>query len=185
MRKLLAIIIIIICVGGYYYYIEREGSVKLAKKERSTELDKIIEHSAQEESFSNPDEVMIRNNRIISYLYGGDVKPEEIEVLISIQRNLFDSELLEINPFELQLEKVKSKIEDYKEKDFKIINIKQKSAEYNEKNQSISTVKVIQYTNSGKDNYLKYYLRKQVDNNWRIIGWEIIDKFTISEELEL
>lgn len=182
MRKFLAIIFILISVGIYYYY---TGEKKLLKEEKQTEFDRIVEMSAKEEIFYNPDEVMIVNNKIISYLYGGKVKSEEIEPLITIQRSLFDNELLQINPIELQVEKVKSKIEEYKEKEYVIISIKQRSAQYEENNKNISRVKVIQYMTGGIDNYLEYYLRKQIDNTWKILGWETVDEFSISEELEL
>ena len=130
-----------------------------------------------------PEDLIRINNRIISYLYGGEVKTEEIETLVSIQRTLFDSKLLEINPLEIQVEKVTTKIEEYKEKRFKIIEIKQKSTEYKEEDTNIASIKVIQYTNGENDNYLEYYLKKQIDNTWRILGWKIIGEFDIAEEL--
>lgn len=179
MRKLLAIMIIILCVVGYYSYLNRD---KFVKKEKLTGFDKIIELSSGGEDLDNPDDAIIRNNQIISYLYGGEIKPEEIETLINLQRDLFDPDLLEINPVELQIEKIKSKIQEYKEKGFKIITVKQKSATYEEKNKNVARIKVIQYTNGESDNYLEYYLRKQVDGTWRILGWKVVDQFEISEE---
>jgi len=180
-RKFFMIAVILICVGTYYYYVKTERTVK---EEKITEFDKIVELSNEANYFSDPDQLMVMNNRIIAYLYGGNVKDEEIEQLVTIQRTLLDNELLKINPLETQLIKIESKIAEYKEKELKVIKIKQRSAQYDEKNKNIAKVQVIQYMNAGDDNYLQYYLRKQVDDTWRILGWEVTDEFSISEELE-
>jgi len=175
----LAIVAIFICIGAYYYYININKNNSISKEKKLNEFDKIIELASENKEFENPDELIIRNNRIISYLYGGKAKLEEVETLINIQRNLFDSELLNINPLELQQEKVKVFVEDYKEKGFRIIDIKQTPAQYKDENPNISRIRVIQYTNGETDNYLEYYLRKQVNDTWKILGWETIDEFDI------
>ncbi|NLM13669.1 MAG: hypothetical protein GX209_07980 [Epulopiscium sp.] len=181
MRKFLMIVVILICVGTYYY----GGREKTIVEEKVTEFDEIVGLSNEANYLSDPDQVMVMYNRIIAYLYGGKAKDEEIELLVTIQRSLLDNELLQINPLETQLIKIESKIAEYREKNLKVIRIKQRSAQYDEKNKNIARVQVIQYMNGGDDNYLEYYLRKQIDDTWRILGWEIIDKFSISEELEI
>ncbi|HHW66420.1 DUF6715 family protein [Defluviitalea raffinosedens] len=180
-KKFFAIIVLLICVGAYYY----GAKEKAVKQEKTTEFDKIIEMSKEANYFNDPDQLMIMNNRIISYLYGGKAEDDQIEQLVSIQRTLLDNELLEINPFEAQLSKIKGKLEEYKENNLKVIQIKQQSAQYDGKNTNIAKVKVIQYMNGGNDHYLEYYLRKQPDETWRILGWEVIDEFEISEELKI
>ncbi|WP_058486313.1 DUF6715 family protein [Defluviitalea phaphyphila] len=181
MRKVIGIIIIIFCL--FLYYVSLNENKLKDKESEISEFDKIINLNIEKEEFSNPEDVITRNNQIIAYLYGGEVKLEEVETLVILQRNLFDLDLLEINPLEEQVKKVKATIEEYKKNGFKVIGIKQKSAVYEENNKSIAKIKVVQYTNGNTDNYLEYYLRKQEDNTWKILGWEIVDKFEISEDI--
>lgn len=183
MRKISAIIIIIIIIGVYFYYINSNNSDEMINVEKLSAFEKIISLNAGQDDFYSPGEVVKRNNIILSYLYGSSVQNEEVNELIILQRNLFDPDLLEINPLEIQLEKVKLKIDEYKKSGYKIIEIKQDLVEYEDKNANIAKVKVIQYTNSNTDNYLEYYLRKQEDGTWRIIGWEVVDEFVILNEL--
>ena len=185
MRKILAILIIIILAGGYFYYLNNNDNEEktIRKKEELTKFDNMIQLNEYQDEFYSPNEVVERNNIILLYLYGGELADdEEIRELIRIQRNLLDPDLLEINPYEEQIEKVRLKVEEYKESGYKIIEIRQDVVKYEASNPKIAIIKVIQYTNSNTDNYLEYYLRQQENGTWRILAWEIVDEFSILNE---
>jgi hypothetical protein len=179
-RKFIAILLIVVMAGFLYYHIKDKVDVR---KDKVTEFDKIISLDLEQKYPDTVDEVIMINNQIVQYLYGGNILQEEIEAVVNIQRNLFDSELIKINPIEIQIEKVKVEIEKAKEDNLKIIDCKYLSVQYQEQFPDIARVKVLQYTNTEKNNFLEYYLKKQEDNTWKIVGWKKTEEFVISEEL--
>lgn len=149
--------------------------------ETTTQFQKIMEYDLEHKYPISPYEVMAINHEIVQYLYGHKIQEHEIESVVAKQRKLFDKELLDLNPFEVQVEKVKKEVAEYQEVGFKIIKIDQVPIEYSPHNAKIASMKVIQYTNTIENNYLEYYLRKQTDDTWKIFGWQPIDQFSVPE----
>jgi hypothetical protein len=179
MHKTIAIILLIVLTGGIYYFIDHERSSPKTKS--LSPYQKVMSHDLEENYPSSPYEVMIMNNHIITYLYGLEIKEEEIPTVINQQRYLFSPELLELNPEDVQVEKIVTEIKAYKEQGFKIIRINSLPVEYNPQNVKLATVKVIQFTNAPKNNYLKYVLEQQINGEWKILGWKSTDQFEIPE----
>jgi len=180
-------LLIVIMIAVYFYYMNSKdsntGQGTVVEKTELSKFEKIKKLNEQQSELFSPNEVIERNNIILSYLYGGELEnEEEIDDLILFQRNLFDPDLLAINPYEEQVEKVKATLEEYKKTGYRIIEIKRDVVQYEKNNPNIAKIRVIQYTNSNKDNYLEYYLRKQEDGSWRILAWEITDEFSILNE---
>lgn len=178
MRKAIAFLIMIALGVGFYFYV---GTKIQSESKPTSKFEQLMEYDLDQSYPSTPEEVMALYQKIIQYLYSNKVQNQEIEPLISMQRKLFHSELLALNPTEIQTIKVQAEIEKNKETNVKIFDIKQGSVEFIDLKQDKAKMKVIHFISGGEKQYLEYYLIKENDQ-WKILAWKSIDKFILPEE---
>lgn len=192
MRRFFAVaILIVLGVLLYFYTGNRMSSIK--EKLPLDEYQKVMAYNLEESYPESVNDVIVLNNKIVKLMYnientkGFDIDTHLPE-LIKQQRRLFDDSLIEFNPFEVQLEKVKTEIENNNklsgEKKFALIGSKMLTPEVVEKKDfeyEVRKVKVIFYTSSSNDIYMEYGLVNK-NGKWLIIGYKQTGPFTIMED---
>ena len=98
---------------GYYQMTSKskEEEMPVAK----TEVDKLLQKDMENNYPGTPREVMRFHGRITQCIYNEDLKKNQLEGLLKQARELYDEELLALNPWDKHLETLIADIEDYKE----------------------------------------------------------------------
>ena len=91
MRKFMAGLLIVIMIAVYFYYMNSKdsntGQGTVVEKTELSKFEKIKKLNEQQSELFSPNEVIERNNIILSYLYGGELEnEEEIDDLILFQK---------------------------------------------------------------------------------------------------
>ncbi len=181
MNKVIGIILII--VMGVVFYYSSIGKFDRITKQFESDYEKILSYDLNDKYPDTPIAIIGVYAETIEYLYGqtkkGEKKTDEnIQDVIYVQRKLLDQEVLDTNPEEVQVAKVKEEIQQLTKQGVYIISTKV-MPEYVQAKNDIYGVKAVQYTNKKGNNYLEYYLRKDNNNRWKIVGWEDIEPFSL------
>jgi len=189
-KKVIPMLMVIAVIAGFaYYYI----TVKAGEEEESSDYlsDRRMLEIAQSPSElvdlissvkKSPDQVMKTYAVLRKMIYGGEYSKEERINLISMQRYLLNSDLLEKNPKEYQILEIEAELEKWKEAKLKLIGSDQLDPVVHAHRNDTVFIKVVYYTNDPdpqSDIYANYALQKNAFNQWEILGWEAIDKFNI------
>lgn len=128
-----------------------------------------------------PEDLVFLYTNTYRLLYGDKIKNFDVlPIILEKQRMLFSKQLLENNPLEEQILRVKKNLEFLSENKMKIINTYVKDVTYDKNNGNIAYVNVIKQDNLFESYYYKYYLQKYEDKKWKITGWYNTDeKFNI------
>lgn len=187
MRKLVAVLLLIGFGVVLFYYTDYKMSENRVEKS-TTEFDAILAYPLDDQYPDTPKRVIAFNNRILAYMYGNEefMINDQIRPLLLQQRKLFDDELLNINPIDVQVEKARTEINGYKTAGVKIIDSASMDPEPvyidDEEQENLTKIKVLFYTNAANDLYFEYGLRK-TNMKWKILGWSQISEFTPTEDL--
>ena len=109
-------------IGGFFL-VRSIGLKNLELKKSKTEVEKLMELNLDDNYPGNAREVLKIYNRILKCCYNEDLTDEQIKKLAEQNQKLFDEQLLEKNPLDQYVEKLKKDIEDYKSKKTTIANI--------------------------------------------------------------
>ncbi|MCT4542526.1 MAG: hypothetical protein N4A63_03155 [Vallitalea sp.] len=192
MRKFIAILILV-CLGIFLFVIfdskmsdgnlddtllsSSDRLLKDLKDDYEGTIEKITEIK------KSPEQVIQLNNIIMQKLYSHEITEDDIELLLKVQRKLYNSMLLDNNPIEAHLIKAKEEIKAYKKNNTKIIGSDiQKDDSRSTENKSI--IKVVFHLNIVGPNgevYEEYILVKN-EGLWEILGWQKTDEFIIVGE---
>lgn len=206
MRKILAIIALI--GFGVILYVYLGSASKQAEAERSFEEGEITEISVlyylendYEKLISemrgmqrSPDQLMRFNALVTQIIYSVEIEDWELEKLLELQRMSYHPELVEINPFELQLRKVREELDKYSEygkEGLKLIDYKIVGPEYERVDGTeyafmnvlyhLSLVNAVVEGDYGDDGklYMGYVLEENDEGRWEIKGWKPVDEFLV------
>lgn len=149
-----------------------------------SKYDELMLIDLENEYPDNPSDIIKLNNEIIKYLYSRDITEDEIESLITLQRQLFATTFLELNPINTQIEQLKEQIKVYKKNKLQVSDTKISPPEYNTNNYAVCIIKSLYYMTKGNDIYRTYTLIKEHDKAWKIYSWEdSTDSFISVEDL--
>lgn len=179
MRKLLAIILLILMGIGFYMFIDK--NITPSNQLNNKNID-ILEYDLENNYPSTPREVIILYNKLQKKLYQNKKDDEKIQQLIKQQRKLFHKELLDKNPYDIQIDRLKIELE--KTQDNKIIESKIQDLtpdNYFGERKELCKIKTIYYLINGNI-YIEFLLQKDEQNSWKILGWQNTDEFTIMED---
>lgn len=175
-RQIVAVFIMILLGISFYFYLDNKTKPAI---KTPAKYEQLLSHDLDNQYPTTPKEVIGLYQEITKYLYSQKIKSEEIEPLIIMERKLFHSDLLDLNPKEVQIIKAEADIKTNKEANIKIIDFLLGESEY--EIAEIAIVKAIQYLSGSDNRYLKYYLKKE-NEQWKILAWETVNKFTLPEE---
>lgn len=164
-------------------------------KSNNEEVNALLKKDFESNYPSTAREVLKVYSRINVCIYNQDLSKKEITALTEKMRNLFDEELLAVNPLDEQLEDLNTEIKEYKDTKKSISNyVIDKDSTIAEKEmdgKEYANVNVSYLIKEG-DGYAKTYeqflLRKDTQGRWKIVGWQLIEDTSNenenSEEIE-
>lgn len=175
---LLAIFII-----GCFFLVRSIGLKNLELKKSKTEVEKLMELNLDDNYPGNAREVLKIYNRILKCYYNEELTDEQIKKLAEQNQKLFDEQLLEKNPLDQYVEKLKKDIEDYKSKKTTIANIAIQDLAEAEREErggykfcNLLVSYIVKDTKGLKTTNEKYYLREDDKGRWKILFWELTYK---------
>ena len=193
-RVTIAILIMAALGVGYYYYLSnrqprQDATQQSLVNEQLAQLKtKNIEQNYPESVKEVVKEVVNLFMRISKMYYTSSVSDEDLSVLASQARLLFDDELKSKQTDAEYLESLKQDIADYKKvnryiSDFKLegsSNVKYKTLN----GQKYATILGLYYIREGSRleySYTKFTLREDAQGHWKLLYWELADESDINE----
>lgn len=181
MKKVGTVIIGIVCITlvvGYYYYLSHKDTSDQAEV---TEVQKVILKDLEGKSYpATPREVIKFYNRILCCYYNEEYTEEELRQLTDQALALMDQELSDNNPAEQYYMQVKAETDDYHARNKTINNASVCSS--NEVQYATMEDREYAYVTASyfvrdKEGFTKsgqnYVLRKDDDNHWKILAFEL------------
>ena len=169
-------------IGGFFL-VRSIGLKNLELKKSKTEVEKLMELNLDDNYPGNAREVLKIYNRILKCCYNEELTDEQIKKLAEQNQKLFDEQLLEKNPLDQYVEKLKKDIEDYKSKKTTIANIAiQELAEAEREERggykfcNLLVSYIVKDTKGLNTTNEKYYLREDDKGRWKILFWELTYK---------
>ncbi len=202
MKKWIVVILLIAVLGGALYGIyafqEKKQESKPVAETNALNEAKVIEllddkNAAERQRIlqlaaKSPDQVIALNSLILKITYSRDLKKEEMDELIKLQRSQFSPELLEKNEEESQQLKVWAEVERQRNQKVKIVDFKalapynMEKVKYNGVARQTVKVSVVFYSNvKGNNYYIDYLLYANDQNQWKIVGWAKGEEFLVTE----
>ncbi len=184
--KTLIILFILIALGVLYYISLSADGRNEKKKEKNSykeEISELINMDLDKNYPSDPRDVVEFYSRILTCFYSGNCTAGDIADLAMQTREIFDDELIEMNPENEYIKNLKADIRQYKEEKRTISTyIIEKSGEIKYK-----TFQSHYYAIVGCDYYIKgekstfrtsetYTLRKDSEGKWKILYWSLTPK---------
>ena len=167
-------------IGGFFL-VRSIGLKNLELKKSKTEVEKLLELNLDDNYPGNAREVLKIYNRILKCCYNEDLTDEQIKKLAEQNQKLFDEQLLEKNPLDQYVEKLKKDIEDYKSKKTTIANIAIQDLAEAEREErggykfcNLLVSYIVKDTKGLKTTNEKYYLREDDKGRWKILFWSQI-----------
>jgi hypothetical protein len=192
MKKAGIVIIAIVCVallcGGFYYAKNHTSS---GEDVQLTKVQKIITRDMEKNYPATPREVVKFYNRIITSYYGEDYSDQEFEDLVEHARSLFDQELLENNAKDEYEDSVRSEVANYKQRSREIRQSSVCDSDevlyVTDKNNGdelayVTASYFIRENKSYEKTYQMYVLRKDENEEWKILTYYKIDGKTSEDE---
>ena len=169
-------------IGGFFL-VRSIGLKNLELKKSKTEVEKLMELNLDDNYPGNAREVLKIYNRILKCCYNEELTDEQIKKLAEQNQKLFDEQLLEKNPLDQYVEKLKKEIEDYKSKKTTIANIAIQDLAEAEREErggykfcNLLVSYIVKDTKGLKTTNEKYYLREDDKGRWKILFWELTYK---------
>ena len=169
-------------IGGFFL-VRSIGLKNLELKKSKTEVEKLMELNLDDNYPGNAREVLKIYNRILKCCYNEELTDEQIKKLAEQNQKLFDEQLLEKNPLDQYVEKLKKDIKDYKDKKTTIANIAIQDLAEAEREErggykfcNLLVSYIVKDTKGLKTTNEKYYLREDDKGRWKILFWELTYK---------
>ncbi len=175
------IILVLVIAGlGFYTYLINQTK-KQQKTVYKTEAQQLLEYDFEENYPKTVRETVRLHCKYLKNVYNRKFGEEDLSVVNSNIRKLFDEELLTYNPEEQQLQELKKDIALYKEKKQKFVSYsleESSQVEYNTEEEK-EYAKITATLNITVDSVAvfveqEYLLRKDESGRWKILGWQSV-----------
>ena len=161
--------------------LDSEGNVKGSD---DSDVEELIKVDFENDYPPTAHEVLRYYSRFLKCYYNEKLSDEQVELLAEKNHQLFDEEVIKVNPLPQYINNLKNEIEQYKKNKITMVNWNVQNAADAKKEKkgdnNIINLKASFFLKSGK-NYTKTYevfhLREDSDGNWKILSWEITNKF--------
>ncbi len=158
------VIMAIVGIAGMYSSQKSKEPIILSSIDQVAALDLVAKYPG------DPAGVISTNNLIMTALYGGAIKPDEIKIAVDAQRKLLSETLLKLNTEDDQTKTLAMEIEMLNKMQQRIISIDAEPPVFGDNNDECY-INVKQYTNTNINNYVKYNLVRE-NRRWKIKSWE-------------
>lgn len=193
MKKIIGLIVVaVVCAGvicGAFYLTAQRSKNQAQNVETLTEVQKIITKNLDTKYPETPREVIKLYNRIITAYYGETYTEEEFKQLADQAQKLMDEELLAQNQDDVYISKLSAEIKEYKEKKKKITQSSvcdSNSVKYvndgDDKIAYVTSSYFIKEGNSYQRTYQEYVLRKDANQDWKILVYYQIEGDSAGED---
>lgn len=185
-QKIIYAVLIMSVLAAVVIYVYFQMTNKSEEPVPKTKVEKLINRNLEGNYPATPREVMKVYGELTKYLYNRNeeqkISDEQFEALFDQVRILYADELLEENPREEQLKRLKTDVEDYKKKSKTIMSytVQQSSQiKFGELNGREVAKVIVSFTTkaSGEQmekTYERFMLQADADEHWKIVGWEQI-----------
>jgi len=176
----------IMIISAYFIIKTRTSPFVTESVSTMTEVEKLLAKDVPNSYPSSPREVLKLYSRISKVLYNGDLKEEQVDKLADQMLCLYDKELILNKSHEDYLIDLKVDISNYKKANRIIMNYVIEASSsvlfWDIEDENYSSI-VAAYTMKEKSDYSKVFekftLRKDKDDKWKILGWDLSDKTEI------
>ena len=171
-------LVAVAAIGGYYQIMKRQ-KMQSEVKTPTTELEKLIAKDLDIGYPETPTEVMKLWGRLNQCIYNTKLSDEEFDSLAKQLRKIYSSDLLEQNPEEQHLQKLRDEVEQFKDDKKKIVSYSAEAGsavQYKTiNNRECAYLKISYFMNTGGRAYAKtfqdFILVKQNDR-WKVLGFK-------------
>lgn len=186
LRYVIVGIVLAVLVISYFIYLQKNPATSKTNdaSAQMSELDKLLTKDFVSDYPSTPREVVKWYNRILMLYYNEDLSEEQLNQLAGQAMQLFDADLVAINPKEIYVTSVKTEIQDYKDKKRKLVTADVADSgdvEYETvKGDDMAYIMgsyFVKESSSYATTYQKYALRKDTDGHWKILGYQLCDQY--------
>lgn len=181
--KFIMMVLVIMMLGLVYYnYLNSNKKNEITASEAS-EKEQLLNYDFTKEYPKTVRETVKTHCRYLKTAYNGVFTEDELFIANRQIRQLFDEELLENNTQEAQMKGFQEEVALYKENKQKIIRFilaESSQIQYNtEDDVEYAKMKVTLVIKAGTTTVSadeEYILRKDADENWKILGWQAVKK---------
>lgn len=182
------ILILILAILISLYFRNKDAPfISVGEKKKST-VELLLEKDIENQYPATPREVLKLYVKYAKSLYNDKLDDIQVNKMAGQIRLLFDEELLTHNPLDDYLLELKSEITIFKDSNRTMVNHEvqnnQNIAYWEKDGHSYSSVLVSFTVKEGADRtkvYQKYILRKDKNDNWKIVSWNVV---TDEKEME-
>lgn len=179
----MAIVVAAIVIG--FIGLQRRMSSKANNSsERDEEITKLISADFENDYPPTAREVLYYYSRFLKCYYNDDLTDEELTKLATNNQKLFDEELIEKNPLDSYIASLKEEIKKNKADKTTLVNWTVQDASDAEKEKkggyNFNNLKASYFLKTGNKftkSYEKFYIREDENGRWKILFWEVTDKF--------
>lgn len=180
-----------IAIVAIYFKLSTSTSPIIEKSfSDKTELELLLTKDIEKDYPSSPREVIKLYTRIMKSFYNESLTDEQVNQLAKQIRCLYDDELLANNSYEDYLLELKVEITEYKSAKRNVMNEiieDSNKVKYWSKDEKEYASLTAGFTIKEKDSYTKMYedfiLRKDEQENWKIMGWKLSDKTSVESNV--
>jgi uncharacterized protein YxeA len=194
MKKVVVVIVALLCIAGicvgFYFANSRSAS---SDEVDLTKVQKIVTRDLENDYPATPREVVKYYNKIITSYFNESYSDEEFTALAEHAQGLFDDELLANNPLETYEQDIKDEIAEYESKSRVIRQTNvcdSDDVEYvtdsnnGDKLAYVTANYFVKEGNSYERTYQMYVLRKDANENWKILTYYKIDGTTSGDDTD-
>lgn len=182
-KNIVLMILLFAIIAGFYM------NASNGKKEKKQDEYTILKEKDLVDAYpETPREVVKLYGRIVRCLYKDGMSQEQVETLVYQLRKLFSDDLLRENPLENQLKALDYDMKNFHKENKAVISyrvdensLKKGTVHGKEAASVILTFSVKKEEHYTRANEL-FLLRKNYIGNWKIVGWQLVDKETKTEE---
>lgn len=183
------IVLLIMIIGlGYFTYLNNTTNNRQEVSE-GTEKENLLNYDFENNYPKTVRETVKLHCQYLKSAYNNTFTEDELFVVNQNIRQLFDEELLQQNAEDKQLQGFKDEIQLYEDSKQKFASYSLAEASqvrYNtENNKEYAKIKVTVNLNVGTgviSEEEEYILRKDKNGNWKILGWQSVNKSTTEDE---
>lgn len=184
MKTVFAMIVLVCLIfSAFMYFSSRKDKEKAEVVVEQSEADKILDQDINNVYPPTAREVLKRYGRIVKCIHSGEVSEEEVSALGDTIRLLYSEELIQENPRDEYVKKLQDEVGDYKKLNKTVtsyaIDTAENTVTWSEDGIEYARL-LASFTTKEGATFLKTYeefiLKKDMQNQWKIIGWRIADQ---------
>ena len=182
-KKLIIFTVLAVLIISYYVHLSSKTANDIEGNYEQSVVSSLLTVDTELNYPKNPRDVVVYYSEIITAFYEEELTEDQLVGLAQHARALFDEELLEHNEYTEYMQRIKEEIQSYKlnKKTIAEFLIERGSdVEYiTDGGVQYAQVNALYYLKEGSDakrtkTYEMYTLRKDADDNWKILFWETV-----------